>query len=388
MKTNNLFRRIIWPLVKLVLVVAIIGGIVYWVKFSPVPVEAHKIENGEIVAQVMGTGTLEARVNISISPKISGRIDSISADQGDKVLAGKLLVQLDDAEFVQQVEIAEASLAASKAAVTLLSTDIVRAEAVLTQAKQQHERTKKLIARKAVSESDLDRAVEALAIAQAGLARSEAAIIEGQAQVLAAEKNLAYQQTVLSDTKILAPFDGLVVIRKREPGDVVVPGSPIMTFVSLEQLWISAWVDETEMDRLQPGQTARVIFRSEPDKAYPGKVIRLGKEADRETREYIVDVQVLELPKNWAIGQRTEVFIETERKQSVVRLPAQFVVRKENSPGVFVTENSKASWRAIELGSRSPDFVEVVKGLEAGETVVKPKKLGATLVAGRKVTTE
>lgn len=83
--------------------------------------------------------------------------------------------------------------------------------------------------------------------------------------------------------------------------------------ISLDELWVSAWVDETAIARVAPGQPARVVFRSEEGRSYPGVVARLGRETDRETREFLVDVRVTELPKNWTIGQRAEVFIQTEQ---------------------------------------------------------------------------
>jgi hypothetical protein len=74
------------------------------------------------------------------------------------------------------------------------------------------------------------------------------------------------------------------------------------------------------MARLEPGQPARVIFRSEPDRSYPGRVVRLGRETDRETREFVVDVQPEVLPKNWAIGQRAEVYIEAASRTGGQRI--------------------------------------------------------------------
>ena len=96
------------------------------------------------------------------------------------------------------------------------------------------------------------------------------------------------------------------------------------------------------------------MFRSDPSRFYSGKVVRLGKEADRETREFIIDVRVLELPRNWAVGQRAEVYIETARKDSVTLLPAKYVVRREDRPGVFVDRNGHAEWKRLTLGLHSP----------------------------------
>lgn len=100
--------------------VALVAGVVWWLKFSPVPVIEHRVESGEIVAEVMGTGTLEARVKSTISPEIAGRIESLLVDQGDKVKAGQTLFTLDDSDLAQQVEIAQANIASAQAAITRL----------------------------------------------------------------------------------------------------------------------------------------------------------------------------------------------------------------------------------------------------------------------------
>lgn len=365
-KTIWLFR-----ILKTLAVLSAVAGIIYWVNFFPVSVVAHQIERGSIVVEVMGTGTLEARVKSTISPKISGRIEKVFIDQGERVSAGELLVRLDDEELKQQVAIAQANVEAANAAVDRLSTDKKRTTAVFEQAQKSHSRTQSLVKQNAASRDDMDKATEALAVAVAGVSRAETAITEGRKALIAAEKTLGYHQARLQDTEIHAPFDGLIVKRSREPGDVVVPGSSILALISTEELWISSWVDETEMARLHENQTARVVFRSEPDKPYPGKVIRLGREADRETREFIVDVRVLELPKNWAVGQRAEAFIEVARKD-VLLLPTKLIGKRNGEFGVFVNVDGVALWRPVTLGLRGRDSAEVLDGLQAKDVVIAP----------------
>jgi len=382
----RLLVRRLWQGMKLVIVLAVIGAAVYWMRFSPVAVTEHRIRRGEIVAEVMGTGTLEARIKSSISPKISGRIKEIFTDQNDRVVADKLLIRLDDAELRQQVQIAQANLATAEAALQRLKADRGSATAIAEQAKKEYDRAKHLLPTKAISQSDFDRSLEAVGIATAGLSRMEAAINEGEKQLVAARETLEYHRARLADTEIAAPFDGLVVRRQRDPGDIVVPGSPALSLISTDELWISAWVDETDMARIQEGQPARVVFRSEPERTYPGKVVRLGRETDRETREFIVDVRVLELPRNWAVGQRAEVYIETARESSALLLPAQYVVWQERTPGVLVNTNGRATWRTLTLGLRSRDKVAVLSGLEADECVVMPADPKTTLSDGQRIT--
>jgi HlyD family secretion protein len=383
----NTIRRWTWRLLKVVMVLAVIVSVVYWVRFAPVSVTQHQVQQGEIVAEVMGTGTLEAHVKATVSSKISGRIVKVLVDQGDRVHFGQLLVRLDDEELKQQVAIAQANQETAQAAIERLKADKLRATAVANQAGTHHDRVQTLVEKNAVTKEELDRSTESFAIAEAGLSRAEAAITEGQNELIAAQKTLAYHQARLSDTRVTAPFEGLIVRRQRDPGDVVVPGSSILTLISTDVLWISAWVDETEMVNLVPDQTARVIFRSEPGRSFPGKVVRLGKETDRETREFIVDVRVLELAENWAVGQRAEVYIETHRKASVVLLPAKYVVRRNDGAGVYVNANGHAVWRLVELGLRSQEDVEVIDGLKAGETIVLPIDPGNRLTDGRRIVT-
>ena len=147
----------------------------------------------------------------------------------------------------------------------------------------------------------MDKYAQNLAVAQADLERASAAVSEADRQFVAALERLHFQRARLADTRIYAPFDGLITRRDRDVGDIVVPGAAIFKLVSLQEMWVSAWIDETAMAALAKGQSARVVFRSEPKRNYEGKVSRIGSEVDRETREFLVDVGVEVLPQNWAV---------------------------------------------------------------------------------------
>jgi len=244
--------------------------------------------------------------------------------------------------------------------------------AVLDKARYDFDRVHGLLEHDEAATVEIQETTKALRVAEAELARSEAALTESQKQVIAAEKTLEFQQARLADSVILAPFDGLIARRDRDPGDVVVPGSLVLLLVATDEMWISAWVDETEMARLAVGQPARVIFRSEPQRAYAGELARLGREVDRETREFIADVRVRELSSNWAVGQRAEVYIEAGRKAEVVCVPSRLVVWRDGKAGTFVDQAGRATWRSLKLGLRGREIVEVVSGLNVGDSVVTP----------------
>lgn len=378
----------LWQTSKLLLLIAIVAGIVYWLKFSPIVVAEHPVGTGEIVAEVMGTGTLEAHFQSTISPRISGRIQDVLVDMGDAVTAGKLLVKLDDVDMKPQVEIAEASVVVSRAALDRLQADRDQALAVLEHANAEYGRSRSLFPKQAISQSDLDKVTADWKTAQAGVARGEAALIEGRKQLISAETTLAYRKALLGDTEIVAPFDGVIVQRQRNAGDIAVPGSAILSLIATKELWITAWVDETEMSRVAIGQPTRVVFRSEPDKAYRGEVARLGRQADRETREFTVDVRVLELPKNWAVGQRAEVYIETARKPGVTVLPTKYVLWRDGKPGTLIRQADRVVWRDLTLGLSGGDVVEVAAGLESGDRVVASSKSGSSAIEGRRIASQ
>lgn len=321
-----------------VVVVLLSALVIYRVKFAPLPVVSSSVISGPIAAEVMGTGTLEARIKTVISPQIQERLAEVLVDQNDTVKAGQLLARLDDGELRQQVEIASSSLAAAKATAERVRADEARAQAVVKQARLEHQRASDLLSTKVGSQSDFDKSVEQLGVAEADLKRTQAAIVEAEMQVTTAEKTLLYQQERLGYTRILSPYDGLIVRRDRDPGGVVVPGGSILQLISTDEVWVSAWVDETAMPGLASGQSARIVFRSEPSRTYAGEVVRIGRETDRETREFLVDVRVKERPKNWAIGQRAEVFIETGRKPSALTIPLRFLQMRAGQPGVCVND--------------------------------------------------
>jgi hypothetical protein len=143
-----------------------------------------------------------------------------------------------------------------------------------------------------------------------------------------------------------------------------------MQIISLDEIWVSAWVDEIAMPALAANQPTRVIFRSEPARSYPGTVSRLGRETDRETHEFLVEVRLLEMPEHWTIGQRAEVFIETGRQAGAVLLPVAFLAVNQGRPGVFTHQNGKARWQELTLGLRGGERVAAASGLNAGATVV------------------
>ncbi|MCF7669222.1 MAG: efflux RND transporter periplasmic adaptor subunit [Verrucomicrobia bacterium] len=383
---SSLFSLARSKTLRWLIAIGLVALIIFKIRTAPVSVDSYEVERGTVVAEVMGTGTLEAKVSATISSRIQEKIDEIPVDQNDYVEEGRLLVRLDDEELKRRVAVAEATLEAAEASVERVRADEARANAVAEEARSNYDRISELYEKDAASKAELDKALEQMRVAEAGLQSVKAATAEAERRVITAEKNLLLQKEQLSRTKITSPFGGLIIRRDLDPGDTVVPGGSILQLISTNVIWVSAWVDETVMDEVSPGQTARIVFRSLPDMDFKGEVSRLGREVDRETREFLVDVQARELPGNWAIGQRAEVFIQTGRRDSVLYLPYEFIHWRDGTPGVFMSVDGKARWREITLGAHGEEEVEVRSGVDDGALVIKVSSAdNKALVDGQRV---
>ncbi len=381
-----MMRKIINFIIRLILILAVLGFVLYRIKFAPISVSAFDVRRGTVTAEVMGTGTLTAHTKTTISPKIQGRLVELTVDQNDMVTTGQLLARLDDSDLREQVAIAKAYLEVAQASLKRAQAEEERAKAVITQSQLDYMRNLKLADTGAVATSDMDKSREQLQVAEAEVARADAAVIEAQKQIAAADKTLRYHDAKLTDTRIYSPFEGLITRRDRDPGDIIVPGASIFQLISTREIWISAWVDESAMTMLQPGQKARLFFRADPQKNYSGTVVRISREVDRESREFLVDVSADQLPQNWAIGQRAEVFIQTERKEDVVRVPRRLVRWRNGKAGVFVISGGNADWRNLNLGITGGEFAEVESGIAAGDKIITaPDSEARKLQPGRRV---
>jgi multidrug efflux pump subunit AcrA (membrane-fusion protein) len=181
-----LTRSIYWviPVVALIF-------IVYGLKSSPLAVTVHTVTQGDLQAEITGTGTLDARIKTTISPRIQERLADVLVDQGDTVKSGQLLARLDNTELLQQVAVMQATLTNAKTTADRIRIDESRAQAVLQQALLARNRLAALIEVKAAPQEELDKATEVLNVAKADLKRSQLATTEARDQIITTEKTYA-----------------------------------------------------------------------------------------------------------------------------------------------------------------------------------------------------
>ena len=323
----------------------------------------------EIQGEVRGPGTVQSKVPVAVSSKITGILDKLYADQGDRVQKGQLLAELDTPEL-------KARLAAARAAQERAQKDLGRSRATLAKAQanqalaqSNYRRDFEVFKPGYISQAAIDTTSAALKVAagetgeaQATIAATEAALKQAAAEAHAAAATLDY-------TRILAPMDGLLTVRKAEVGDTITPGTPIFQVVDLDLIWVATWIDETQIAALKEGQEAQIRLRS--GRSFPGTVVRLNKEADMVTREMEVDVKFASPPKPLVVGEEAEVAISTGRTRALA-VPWSAIQEQDGHSGVLVVEGGLVKFRQIGLGLRDHQQVAVEKGLNAGDLVVAP----------------
>ena len=363
----HLRRAVTWLL--------LIGGVLiagYLLLLKPTDVTPQRVSRGVVLVEALGTGSVESRRTVDVSFEVTARLMQIHVDQGDPVKRGQELAAIDSSTFEAEVALAEQEVSLAESTRQRLNADIERSRAVLKGADDGLKRIRPLVESGAASEEALDMAEERQKVAMAELARSQAAQLEGQAAVSTARRRLDRAATALARTVVRSPFDGIVLRREREVGDVAVPGAAVLRLAATDTVWASVWVDEIYLDALRVGLPASIALRSDVDQTLRGEVARIGHEVDRETRELLVDVSFDELPEKLVFGQRVDLRIELARSADAVRVPTRAVVQLDGQEGAFVAAGGRAEFRALEFGKRGRELIEVTAGLSLDEVVLDP----------------
>ena len=249
------------------------------------------------------TGTVEA-LQVDVSAKIAGRIVARPVQEGDRVTAGQLLAQLDDAELAADARRQEAAVRAARATLRDLlagprTEEIEDARAALqsTEAtrwmtERDYRRAEELSRQKLIATQEVDRARQAYDVAAAQersarqrlnllLAGSRPEQIEAARQQLSqAEQALAMSRSRLKEMTILSPLDGVVLRKNLEVGEVANPGVSILTLMNPKEIWVRAYVPEEEIGRIKVGDPARVMVDAYPGRTFPGRIIEIASEAE------------------------------------------------------------------------------------------------------------
>jgi HlyD family secretion protein len=182
---------------------------------------------------------------------------------------------------------------------------------------------------------------------------------------------------------LLAPFDGLVTRRLREPGDTVSIGSTVLRMVDTEHVIVSAAIDETMLAALATDQPASVRFPRATE-SITGRVARISWEADRQTHELVVEVALDHLERRIVIGQRADVRIEVERREDALRVPVGMIHHDAVGSFVYADRGGRIEVVRPHFGITGREHAEVIDGLSEGDFVLAAPGTGVTLAVGRR----
>ncbi|WP_418137819.1 efflux RND transporter periplasmic adaptor subunit [Agrobacterium sp. El2ro-1b] len=361
--------------VGLLAVTAILLSIRYLV---PKPAELMSVGPDFFQAEIKGPGTLDAINKAKVSSSLQGVITTLYVDRNDVLRKGDIIAEISADDLRAQLGVARASQEATRKAVEASQADSRRAEATLANARSTLARQEELQTTGVSSRSALESAQTAVQQGEADLSKAGSSIRQAEAQEAEAAATVEMNQAQLDKSVIKAPIDGIVVARDLNLGDVVSPGTAIVELVDPSSIVLTARFDESAIASLSQGQDVKITFNSQGELPIDGKVLRIGREVDTETREFTVDITPQRLPSNWAIGQRGIAVIALEGRSDVISVPASAIVRNDGHPGVWTAAGGRASWRPVALGSIGGNLVEVRSGLNKGDVVMTdPKRVYA-----------
>jgi HlyD family secretion protein len=279
----------------LIVLAALIGAGVY---LYPRFTKESKPQN-----EIVLSGNIEAHESL-VSFKVQGRIVELPIEEGQSVEKGTLLARLDDADYKQRVRIDEASVGVrqSNLALTLAGTreqeiraaqqSMLDAQANMHQKTLDFDRAQRLFSEDAISAQDRDLADTALKRSQATFQAAQQRyneavegsrkedIVIAQANLKEASANLGMSRVNLDYTVLRAPTGGVITVRQAEIGEVVVPGTPVVTLADLDHIWLRAYVAEVDLGRIHWGQDASITTDTYPGKQYHGHISFIASDAE------------------------------------------------------------------------------------------------------------
>jgi len=340
-------------------------------------------QEGAMEVRVFGIGNVGAKDIYDINAFFASKILKITKDAGDWVSKGELLVVMDSLDMPKLLE--EAKISVKKASLELTASQkelqslYVKKELLELTFK----RYAKLKEQSFASEAEYDKAKADLDAINAQIEASKVRIDASKAEVKRAQKGVEALEIKLSHYKIYAPVDGYIIARHADVSQSVVPTQPILELVDPKGVWIKAYIDEKISGDVKVGQKATIQLRSHPKKLFEGYVGRVVPQSDIVTGEREVDVLFTQLPKPFYINEQAEVHIETKELKNVLKVPVNAIVYKNGKSGLWIDQNGKAHFQAVEILAANEDFAAIHEKLT--QDIIIPSGDKKPLVEGAKV---
>jgi len=352
--------------------------VVFWLRggaaaeVRTAPVVESRVESGGATV-LNASGYVTARRQATVSSKVTGKVVEVLVEEGMSVTEGDVVARLDDSIHRAVLQLAESQLEAARQALEETRAELRLAGLTL-------QRTARLVDEGVSGQADLDAAETAESAYRARLSLQEV-------QILVAEREAALRSTELRDMVIRAPFDGVVISKDAQPGEMVSPISAgggftrtgICTVVDMTSLEIEVDVNESYISRVEPDQRVEATLDAYPEWPIPAHVITTIPAADRQKATVLVRIGFDELDPRILPDMGVKVAflesapLEETSRRKVLELPASALRRDNGRDVVFVVANGKVERRAVTLdggADAGSGRKLVLAGLSPGEQVV------------------
>jgi HlyD family secretion protein len=362
-----------------------------------VMVKAAKAETADVQLTIQAPATIFPREQANISARTTAPILRLRARKGDTVTAGQVLAELEHKDLeAQQAEasanVADAEAALQKAAAGTLPADLERArgqlqsvEAALNQAQKNYDRRRDLFSQGAIpnrdllaSETELAQAKTAVEVARRTLqlleqqtGKTDIRMAETRVQQAKARQSLVAAQ--LQFTELRSSLNGTITEQYLYPGDMAKPDAPVFTVMDLSVAIAHAQVSEAEAGRISRGQACSFSQADQPNNSSRGTITVINQAVDPARRTVEVWCELSNRQGNLKAGMFGSVTVSVGRAEHAVVLPESAVQFQEGSArgtALVVDQQRMAHVREVEAMAIPGGKVRIVRGIEAGETVV------------------
>lgn len=346
-------------------VAAVIVGVPVALKFTvfkpkPIEVRVHRVAKGRVEEAITNSraGTVKARRDARISVEAAGKVITLHAREGATVKEGDELLHIDPTEANEALAVAECERAT-------LQAQVAEAKANLDNAKRELERNEALLAQGTVSVEKVDQLRSRVSVAVAQVEGAEARINQQKKAVDLAKARV-------DKCTVRAPFSGVVDERMIELGEWAVPGKPVLRVIDLTNLYVRAELDEVDIARIRKDLDVRVTLDPFRGRSFKGRLDRIAhfvSDVEQQNRTLEIEVVFQEPLPEGAVkpGISADVEVILDSAEDVLRIPAYALIEGRY---VLISENGRAVRRDVMTGLRNWEFVEVAKGLAAGEAVI------------------
>ena len=362
-----------WAIAVPLLVAALIAGIWFYVsseradvRVVPAKAVASETSGGSVLN---ASGYVTARRQATVSSKVTGKVTDIFIEEGMHVKAGQELARLD-------ASYAARGLALSRAEAAAASSALEETRVRIREAELDYQRAERLASSQISSKADLDRA-------RAQLDAVRARLNAQRDQLLTAQRQVDLQQQSVDDTIIRAPFDGIVVSKDAQPGEMISPVSAgggftrtgICTIVDMNSLEIEVDVNEAYINRVRPNQRVEAVLDAYPDWKIPGHVITAVPTADRQKATVKVRIAFDQRDARVLPDMGVKVAFITDDASAaaattLIEVPKAAVKRDGDTDVVYVVNDGKAERRAVRVASAEGEVARIASGLSGGERVI------------------